>query len=411
VAVSIPPVDSIVVPEAELQRFWKQHQKDRYQQEEQVKARHILVSASPAGSAADNAKAKARIDSLRTALVNGADFADLAKKFSQDPGSGANGGELGWFDRRRMVQEFSDTSFSLPIHHVSQPVKTRFGYHLIEVEDQRPAGVKPFAEVRLEIHNELSNARGDSLGLQRARRMLRQIRLVGAVAAAKPEGGVQSAIVTNTDPLPGLGMVPDLVPELDKLPVGAWSPKPYKVGVRYVVVRPQRRVAPTAAEFDEVKRQAVDDMKTTQKKDLIAKKVVEVRSALKAGASLDSVAVPFGGVKDSGPVSRMGGFVPLLGNEPRVIARAFTTKPGTTSDTLQVAQGVVWIRPEDKKTLEGSSFARDKDAITNELLAKSMEDWLARKKKTVRIEVLRADLREPPPPKFRTVTTTIPGGQ
>ena len=150
-------------------------------------------------------------------------------------------------------------------------------------------------------------------------------------------------------------------------------------------------------------------MKTAKKKELIAKKTAEVRAQLKAGASLDSVAAIFGGVKDSGLLTRMGGFVPTLGSEPRVLDKAFAMKPGATSDTLQVAQGVVWIRTEEKKTLQGTSFAKDKDAITSELLAKNMEDWLGKKKKTVRIDVLRADLREPPPPKFRTVTTTMAG--
>ena len=101
--------------------------------------------------------------------------------------------------------------------------------------------------------------------------------------------------------------------------------------------------------------------------------------------------------------------MPQLGNEPRVLDRALKIAPGATSDSIRVAQGVVWIRSEEKKAAEGASFARDRDALANEQLAKNLEQWLERKKKTVRIEVMRADLREPPPPKFRTVTTTIPG--
>jgi hypothetical protein len=94
-----------------------------------------------------------------------------------------------------------------------------------------------------------------------------------------------------------------------------------------------------------------------------------------------------------------------------VIERAFTIKPGTVSDTLHVAQGVVWIRPAEKRALEGSSFAKDRDAILNELLAKKIGEWFESRRQTVRIEVLRADLREPAPPRTRTVTTSIPAGQ
>ncbi len=411
-SVPIPPADSVTVPEAELQRFWRAHQQDRFKQEEQVRARHILINTAPNATGEEIQHARARIDSIRAAIVHGADFAELAKKLSQDPGSGAQGGELGWFGRHAMVQEFSDTSFALRLHHVSQPVKTRFGWHLIEAEDKKAAGVKPFAESRPEIVTELSRGRADSLALGRARRLLRSITAVGAIVATKPYGGVQTSTpISATDPVPGVGMVPELSASLDKLLPGVWSPRPYKEANHYVVVKLDRRVPPAAAEFDEVKRQAVDDMKTARKKELIAKKVAEVQAGLKAGESLDSVAIAYGGLKDSGLLTRMGGFVPLLGSEPRVIDKAFAMKPRTTSDTLQVAQGVVWIRPEDRKAVEGASFAKEKDAITSELLAKNIQDWLDRKKATVKIEVLRADLRQAPPPKFRTVTTTIPGGQ
>ena len=410
VQVRIAPPDSVKVANAELRKFWEQHKNDRFKREEEVRARHILIATKPNATPAEEAKAKARADSLRKAMMKGADFAELAKKFSQDPGSGVEGGDLGFFGRGRMVKEFNDTSFALPVGRVSQPVKTQFGWHLIKVEEKRPAGVRPFSEVEQQIRAELSRQRADSLALRSAKRMLRQIAAVGALAATKSVGGVQtSAPIAATDPVPGVGIVPDLGADLERLPLGAWSNKPYKEASSYVLVRPQKRVAVTQAEFDEVKRQAVDDMKNAKKKALIAKKLADVRAQLKAGASLDSAAAIFGGVKDSGPLTRMGGFVPLLGSEPRVLEKAFAMKPGVTSDTIQVAQGVVWIKPEEKKTLEGMSFAKQKDAITNELLAKNLEDWVEKKKKTVRIEVLRADLREPPPPKFKTVTTTLAG--
>src|SRR6185436_3878624 len=96
---------------------------DLYRREEEVHARHILINIDPAAPA----KAKARADSLRAALVAGADFADVARRFSQDPGSGSAGGDLGFFQRGRMVKEFSDTSFALAVGQISQPVKTQFG--------------------------------------------------------------------------------------------------------------------------------------------------------------------------------------------------------------------------------------------------------------------------------------------
>ena len=215
VQVKIPSLDSVQVSDAELRKFWEQHQRDRFHQEEQVRARHILISTRPDASPVEIATAKARADSLRQATLAGADFAELARKFSADPGSGAQGGDLGFFDRPRMVKEFSDSAFAIPVGTVSQPVKTRFGWHLIKTEEKRAEGVRPFDEVRAEILRELGTARADSLGLRAAHRMRRQISSAGALAAAKASGGVQtSSPIAATDPLPGVGMVPELGTDL-----------------------------------------------------------------------------------------------------------------------------------------------------------------------------------------------------
>ena len=146
-----------------------------------------------------------------------------------------------------------------------------------------------------------------------------------------------------------------------------------------------------------------------KKKDLLAKKVAAIRGQLASGASLDSVAEIYGGLKDSGLLTEASGFVPFLGAEPRIISKAFVLKPGSTTDTLTTGQGVAWIRIDEKKTLEGASFAKDRPAITQELTQKKYAEWVEEKKKTMRIEILRADLREKPKPIQQTFT--VGGGQ
>ena len=92
---------------------------------DQVEASHILVD--------DEAEAK----KIKADLDAGGDFAAIAKEKSTDPGSGANGGELGFFDRGTMVPEFSDVAFSLKVGEISDPVKSQFGWHIIKVTDQK----------------------------------------------------------------------------------------------------------------------------------------------------------------------------------------------------------------------------------------------------------------------------------
>lgn len=112
---------------------------DRSQQE--VRASHILVSVTPEASPEDTLAAWKRIMALRERIVGGADFATVAqeKGGSDDPSAAKNGGDLGYFSALQMVYPFESAAFATPVGELSQPVRTRFGYHIIKVTDKRPA--------------------------------------------------------------------------------------------------------------------------------------------------------------------------------------------------------------------------------------------------------------------------------
>jgi parvulin-like peptidyl-prolyl isomerase len=403
VSVLIPPADSVTVPEADLRKYYNGH-KESYREEEQVRARHILISSR---TPAEDGKARTRADSLLRAIRGGADFGQLARTFSQDPGSGSQGGDLGFFPRGRMVKEFSDTAFALAPGQVSGLTKTQFGYHIIRVDEKKPAGLRPYEEVRGEIKNQLAQSRGDSTAMRTANSIRKKI-VAGtpaAQAAAKAGGVKTSSPFAETDPVPELGMIQGLAQDLPKIKIGTWGTKVYRSGTAYVLIRPTQRVPPGPAEFAEVKTQAVDDMKNAKKKEILARRSTTLRTQLKAGASIDSVAAPYGGLKDSGFLNRSSGFVPFIGMEPRVIDKAFTLKVGTVSDTIQIAQsGLVWVRPEEKKTVQGASFAKDGPMIKQELTLKNYQAWVDQKRKGMKIEILRADLKQAPPPIQQTFT-------
>jgi peptidyl-prolyl cis-trans isomerase C len=107
--------------------------------EQEVRARHILVESE------DEAK------KLSSELKKGGDFAAAAKDKSKDPGSAAQGGDLGYFTKDQMVAEFSEVAFKLNKDQVSDPVKTQFGWHVIKVEDKRNKPVPPFEQVKDQI--------------------------------------------------------------------------------------------------------------------------------------------------------------------------------------------------------------------------------------------------------------------
>lgn len=109
--------------------------------QEEVRASHILVTVDPEASAEDTLAAWKKIDQLRERVVKGEDFASVAKGpgGSDDPSAQKNGGDLGWFSALQMVYPFESAAYKTQVGEVSQPVRTRFGYHIIKVADRRPA--------------------------------------------------------------------------------------------------------------------------------------------------------------------------------------------------------------------------------------------------------------------------------
>lgn len=123
------------VSEADAKAIYDAQVKGATPQEE-VRARHILVDS------------EAQAKELAEKVAKGADFAELAKQFSKDPGSKGEGGDLGYFSRGQMVPVFEEAAFKLKKGEVSPPVKSQFGWHILKVEDRRPRGAPPFAAIK-----------------------------------------------------------------------------------------------------------------------------------------------------------------------------------------------------------------------------------------------------------------------
>ena len=136
--------------DADLQRMYSQNQ-EAFRTPERVKARHILLKTQ-GKPASEEAAIKAKGENLLKQIKGGADFAKLAKENSEDPGSGANGGDLGdWITHGQMVAEFDKAIFSLKAGETSDLVKTVYGYHIVQTLARQDAGVRTFAEVKGEL--------------------------------------------------------------------------------------------------------------------------------------------------------------------------------------------------------------------------------------------------------------------
>lgn len=156
-----------VVPETEIKAFYDKN-KERLLVPEQIKIRQIFVSPRPeteiknteGNDAKTEAEAKQKIDRIAAELKGGADFATLAKKWSEDP-SATSGGELPWFGKGRMIPVFEEAAFKLNPGQISEPLKTDFGYYILKGDEKREKIQIPYEQVRDQIQNQLATNRSD----------------------------------------------------------------------------------------------------------------------------------------------------------------------------------------------------------------------------------------------------------
>ena len=150
-------LSQVTVTDNEIKQYYDEHQAD-FGTQEQRQAAHILIAVAKKASDADKQAAKAKAETVLQQVKQApAKFAALAKQYSQDPGSAANGGDLGMFGRGAMVKPFEDSVFSLKVGEVSDLVQTDFGYHIIKLVAVKPAKIQALSEVKSMIAQRLKS--------------------------------------------------------------------------------------------------------------------------------------------------------------------------------------------------------------------------------------------------------------
>lgn len=296
------------VTDAEVQQYYNTNQQN-YKVDAQVKVRHILISVDPnAGAQADaaaKAKAQGILDQLRK--DNGKDFAELAKKNSDDPGSKDQGGELGWIKHGVTVPEFDQTAFAQQPGQISGLVKTRFGYHIIQTEEKQDAHLNPLSEVRSSIVDLLTKQKEAQAEQAFAQQLATEAQKTGLAATA----AAHHLKVQTTDFVAAGATLPDIADSGKFLGAAFAAQKnapPQTVDAgdgAYAVfqvtdVNPAR--TPTFAEY---KSHVLDDFRDQQVTSLLARKTNELADRAKAEHDLAKAAKEVGAtIKTSDLVGR-----------------------------------------------------------------------------------------------------------
>lgn len=159
--------DAAQVTDDERNEYYKNNEK-QYVQAEQRQARHILINVDADADQAAKDEARAKAQTILDKIKGGADFAETAKKESQDPGTAENGGDLGFFDRQTMVKGFADAAFSLDKDEISEVVESEFGMHIIQLTGIKEKAQKPLAEVKDEVDAAIKQQKGRQAFLESA---------------------------------------------------------------------------------------------------------------------------------------------------------------------------------------------------------------------------------------------------
>jgi peptidyl-prolyl cis-trans isomerase D len=354
---------TIVSPQ-DVQRYYEDNEQ-QYTTPEQVKASHILLKTE----GKDDATVKKQAEDLLAKVKGGADFAQLATKFSEDDGSKVKGGDLGFFPQGQMVPEFDKVAFSLPPGQISDLVKSQFGYHIIKVIEKKPATKRTLEEVRAQIEDQLKSQRAQ----EEAQRIVKD--LTGKVqkpedldTVAKPRGFTvgETPFFGRNEPVAGLGMTPA---------VGTRAFELKDTGVSEAVQTPQGYAFLTLTGKQDARMPSLDEVKVKVREDVVKRKAVEtarqkaasVTAQLKTGDFAAAAKTAGLEAKTTELIAR-GSPVADVGVSPAVETAAFALPAGGVSDPIVTDNGAVVVKVVERADVSDQDLAKGRDGVRSELL-------------------------------------------
>jgi peptidyl-prolyl cis-trans isomerase D len=366
------------VTDQDLQAYYDQH-RDEFRVAEQVKVSHILIKTPlPAAGAKEDEKAageaRAKSEDVLKQLKAGGDFAKLAEKYSDDPGSAKTGGELGWIGRGRTVPEFEKAAFSLGKGQTSDLVKSSYGFHIIRVEDKQDAHLKSLAEVKSEIEAKVKQQKAAQATEKAANALLSKARTDGfdQAAAGKDETAVTTEFFTRTDNLPGLGVSPQFMDavfnEADKAP-----PDVVQIPQGYVVFQLLAIKPPATPTFEEIRAKVEAQFKNERASFLLQQKTQELSDRAKAEHDLMKAAKGLGVTVKTSELVAPDGQVPDIGSMSGASV-VFSLKPGEISGPITAGGNGVVAQLLDKQGPTDTEFAAKKEQIRQSLLENKQND-------------------------------------
>jgi peptidyl-prolyl cis-trans isomerase D len=351
----------------DIQAYFNAHQSE-YSTPEQARSRHILISVPANADAKTDAAAKAKADGILKHIQGGANFADLAKKYSDDPGSKDKGGELGFAQRKTMVPEFDNAIFTQKIGD-TQIVKSQFGYHIIQVEERQPAHQQAINEVLPTIQATLIRQKEADAEENFAHTLTSEAVKNGLDKTA----AAHHLQLVTTPPFNRQGVIAAL-PDGSQLIAKAFEsklgdpPQSAPTGEGYAVFQVTGINAAHAPNFADWKSHVLDDYRDEQLPTLLATKTQELADKARDLKDLDKAAKAVGATVKSSDLVGPNDQVPELGEISQMAPQLLDLPVGAFSGPINAQRTGVVAKILDKQEPSADEIAKNLDEARDQML-------------------------------------------
>ncbi len=394
--------DITTFSEADMERYYRRNL-ELFDVEEQVKASHILLRVAE-DSDPDTVRMRRQLaQDIRQQLRDGADFAQMAKLHSDDTASAVDGGNLGYFGRGMMVDEFEAAAFALRPGQISDVVQTAFGFHIIKVDDYIAPGFKPLVEVIDTVKAGLTIERSRQLAYEKAMDAFNINRRTGDLeeaAAANNLGIKETGLFAANEPINGLGRSPEVSTAAFALEAGELA-RPIITTSGVLLISLKDRQPSRLPELAEVQSAVESAYRQEQAQTLardLAEKLLEraheQQNLAVAAAELDL------NLENTGDFSRSSGyFIPRIGSSQELAEAAFELteedplidKILTFGDRYLVA-ALSGATRADISTLNDAAMSQLRERLLQEKKEQAVSDKLDELYQQARIEIIPPEL-------------------
>lgn len=360
-----------------------------------VEARHILIKVADDATEADVEEARKKAEDVLKLAREGKDFAELAKTHSEGP-SGKNGGYLGSFKKEDMVKPFSDQAFGMQAGEISDLVRTLFGWHIIKVEKVNEGSTRTFEEARKGIRDKLINERARAMAQEEAEQVY-DVTFVGEDLVRNARD--RKMTVHETDffsrrkgPAKGVrepAPFANAAFEVNEMDVS----EVLDYGDGFYILQPVEKRAPQVPEFESVTARVKSDLIKKRQQEKAQQEADQYLEALKGGKTLAEEAERLGLKTESSGYFKRNAAIPKIGYNPDIAAASFALSDENRlpENIFSVGDNYYVIQFASRQEPAGEEFEKEKDQVRDQLLQqkrfKTMETWLAEKRKSSEVLV------------------------